>query len=107
MSEFIQRASNDVPTGNALKNSVGLEVEPRLSNSDRFTGTSAKAWYLFASPSDTPIIVAFLQGKQMPTVEFFGLDSDVNRLAVSWRVYFDYGAALADHRAAYKAKGEA
>jgi hypothetical protein len=107
MSEFIKRASNDVPTGNALKNSVGLEVEPRLSNSDRFTGTSAKAWYLFASPSDTPIIVAFLQGKQMPTVEFFGLDSDVNRLAVSWRVYFDYGAALADHRAAYKAKGEA
>jgi hypothetical protein len=107
LSEFIQRASNDVPTGNALKNSVGLEVEPRLSNSDRFTGTSAKAWYLFASPSDTPIIVAFLQGKQMPTVEFFGLDSDVNRLAVSWRVYFDYGAALADHRAAYKAKGEA
>jgi len=107
MSEFIQRANNDVPTGNALKNSVGLEVESRLSNSDRFSGTSAKAWYLFASPADTPIIVAFLQGKQTPTVEFFGLDSDVNRLAVSWRVYFDYGAALADHRAAYKAKGEA
>lgn len=107
MSEFIQRANNDVPTGNALKNSVSLEVEPRLSNADRFTGTSAKSWYLFASPADTPIIVAFLQGKQIPTVEFFGLDSDVNRLAVSWRVYFDYGAALADHRAAYKAKGEA
>jgi hypothetical protein len=32
--------------------------------------------------------------------------SGVNRLAVSWRVYFDYGAAIADHRAAYKAKGE-
>lgn len=107
MSEFIQRANNDVPTGNALRNSVSLEVEPRLSNADRFTGTSAKSWYLFASPADTPIIVAFLQGKQTPTVEFFGLDSDVNRLAVSWRVYFDYGAALADHRAAYKAKGEA
>jgi hypothetical protein len=27
-------------------------------------------------------------------------------LAASWRVYFDYGAALADPRAAYKAKGE-
>ncbi len=107
LSDFIQRANNDTPTGNALKNVVGLEVESRLSNSDRFIGTSTKAWYLFAAPLDTAIIVAFLQGQQTPTVEFFGLDSDPNVLAASWRVYFDYGAALADHRVAYKAKGEA
>jgi hypothetical protein len=107
LSDFVQRANNDVPTGNALKNSVSLEVESRLSNGDRFTGTSAKAWYLFASPVDAAIIVAFLQGKQSPTVEFFGFDADPNVLAATWRVYFDYGAALADHRAAYKAKGEA
>lgn len=106
-SDFIQRASNDLPTGNALKNSVSLEVEPRLSNSDRFTGTSAKAWYLFASPQDTALVVAFLQGKQSPTVEFFGFDADPNTLAATWRVFFDYGCALADHRAAYRAKGEA
>ncbi len=106
-SDFIQRASNDLPTGNALKNSVSLEVEPRLSNSERFTGTSAKAWYLFASPQDTALVVAFLQGKQSPTVEFFGFDADPNTLAATWRVFFDFGAALADHRAAYKAKGEA
>jgi hypothetical protein len=107
LSDFIQRANNDVPTGNALKNALDLEVESRLSNSDRFTGTSTKAWYLFASPADAAIIVAFLQGKQSPTVEFFGFDADPNVLAATWRVYFDYGAALADHRAAYKAKGEA
>jgi hypothetical protein len=106
MSDFMQRASNDLPTGNALKNAVSLEVEPRLSNAARFEGTSAKAWYLFAGPADAALIVAFLQGQQSPTVEFFGLDSEPNKLAVSWRVYFDYGAALADHRAAYKAKGE-
>jgi hypothetical protein len=106
-SDFIQRASNDLPTGNALKNSVSLEVEPRLSNDTRFNGTSDKAWYLFAGVQDTAIVVAFLQGKQSPTVEFFGLDADPNKLAASWRVYFDFGAALADHRAAYKAKGEA
>jgi hypothetical protein len=105
MSEFMQRAT-DKPTGNALKNAVTLEVEPRLSNAARFTGTSAKAWYLFANPSDAAMIVAFLQGQQTPTVEFFGLDAEVNKLAVSWRVYFDYGAALSDFRAAYKAKGE-
>lgn len=106
-SDFIQRANNDLPTGNALKNSVTLEVESRLSNADRFTGTSTKAWYLFGSPSDAALIVAFLQGKQSPTVEFFGLDADPNKLAATWRVFFDYGAALGDFRAAYRAKGEA
>lgn len=106
-SDFIQRANNDLPTGNALRNVVSLEVESRLSNAQRFSGTSAKAWYLFASPADAALIVAFLQGKQSPTVEFFGFDADPNVLAATWRVYFDYGAALADHRAAYKAKGEA
>lgn len=105
-SEFIQRANN-LPTGNALRNAVSLEVEPRLSNAARFSGASAKAWYLFASPADAAMIVAFLQGQQSPTVEFFGLDAEPNKLAVSWRVYFDYGAALADPRAAYKARGEA
>lgn len=39
-SDYIQRASNDLPTGNALKNSVSLEVEPRLSTS---TGSPARA----------------------------------------------------------------
>jgi hypothetical protein len=106
-SDFIQRASNDLPTGNALKNVVSLEVEPRLSSSARFAGTSAKAWYLFAGPQDMALIVAFLQGKQTPTVEFFGLDADPNKLAATWRVYFDYGCVLGDYRAAYRAKGEA
>ncbi len=106
-SDFVQRASNDLPTGNALKNVVSLEVEPRLSNSARFDGTSAKAWYLFAGPQDMALIVAFLQGKQTPTVEFFGLDADPNKLAATWRVYFDYGCVLGDYRSAYRAKGEA
>ncbi|QDU76897.1 Mu-like prophage major head subunit gpT [Bremerella volcania] len=105
-SDFIQRANNDEPTGNALKNVVSLEVEPRLSNSARFTGTSDKAWYLFAGRQDAAIVVAFLQGKQSPTVEFFGFDADPNKLAATWRVYHDFGSALGDYRAAYKADGE-
>jgi phage major head subunit gpT-like protein len=36
MCDYIQRANNDLPTGNALKNIVSLEVEPQLSNSQRF-----------------------------------------------------------------------
>lgn len=106
-SEYLQRLDDSQPTGNAMKGIVNLEVEPRLSNSHRFTSSSSKAWYLFGSPLDMAIIVAFLQSKQSPTVEFFGLNSEPSKLAASWRVYFDYGCALGDFRAAYKAKGEA
>jgi hypothetical protein len=61
---------------------------------------------LFAAPSACPLIVAFLNGKQSPTVEFFGLEQEVDRLAVSWRVYHDFGAALCDPRAAVRSAGE-
>jgi hypothetical protein len=106
-SDFLQRIDDKQPTGNAMKSIVNLEVEPRLSNPQRFSSTSSKAWYLFGSPADMALVVAFLQGKQTPTVEFFGLDAEPNKLAASWRVYFDYGCALGDFRAAYRAKGEA
>jgi hypothetical protein len=106
-SEFIAAQTN-LPTGNSLKNAVGLEVEPRLSNTKKYgTKASTKHWYLFAAPAASPIIVGFLNGQQTPTVEFFGLDQTVNKLAVSWRVYFDFGAALCDPRAAVRSKGEA
>ncbi len=106
-SEFVQRAE-DVPTGNSLRRAVNLEVEPRLSNTTKFgSAASAKHWYLFTKPNAVPMIVAFLNGKQTPTVEFFGLDQDVNRLAVSWRVFFDFGSALCDPRAAVRSKGQA
>lgn len=106
-SEFIQ-AQVDGPTGNSLRRAVRLEVEPRLSNTVKFGSTaSSKHWFLFASPSDSAQIVAFLNGKQNPTTEFFGLDQDVNRLAVSWRVYHDFGTAMCDPRAAVRSKGQA
>jgi hypothetical protein len=107
-SEYTMQTAQNVPTGNALRRAVRIEVEPRLSNTVKFgTAASTKAWYLFSAPANVPMIAAFLQGKQTPTVEFFGLDQDVNRLAVSWRVYHDFGAALVDPRAAVRSKGEA
>ena len=106
-SEYVQRAE-DVPTGNSLRRAVNLEVEPRLSNTGKFgSAASTKHWYLWARPSAVAMIVAFLNGQQTPTVEFFGLDQNVSRLAVSWRVYHDFGAALADPRAAVRSKGQA
>lgn len=106
-SEYITTSPGQ-PTGNSVKKAVALEVEPRLSNTAKFgSAATPKAWYLFASPGATPMIVAFLNGQQAPVVETFGLDQTVERLAMTWRVYFDYGAALVDPRAAVRAKGEA
>ncbi|MBI1373921.1 MAG: hypothetical protein GC159_14455 [Phycisphaera sp.] len=107
-SEFIKQIAERTPTGNSLRQAVSIEVEPRLSNTAKFaTAASAKHWYLFADPGAVPMVVAFLQGKQTPTVEYFGLDHQANRLAVTWRVYFDFGTALVDPRAAVRSKGEA
>ncbi len=106
-SEYIQRPE-DIPTGNSLRRAVALEVEPRLANTKKYgTAASTKHWYLFAAPSFAPMVVAFLNGLQTPTVEYFGLEQSVERLAVTWRVYHDFGASLVDPRAAVRSKGEA
>jgi hypothetical protein len=94
------------PTGNAMKGVAKLEVEPRLSNST-FTGYSETAWYLFAQPSVGALQVGLLNGKANPTVEFFGVTADPERLGLSWRVYHDYGFALGEYRGAVMSKGEA
>ena len=94
------------PTGNTFKDIATLAVEPRLSDAT-FTGYSAVAWYLFSNPSNASVIVGFLDGTESPTIESFGLDHDVNTLAFSFRVYHDFGCALADHRAAIRSKGSA
>lgn len=105
-SEFIQRVA-EMPTGNSLRRAVSLEVEPRLSNDDKFgSAASAKHWFLFAAPSAAPMVVGFLSGKQEPTVEFYGIDAQPDRLAVSWRVYHDFGAAFCDPRAAVRVVGQ-
>jgi len=105
-SEFIHRMS-ELPTGNSLREAVSLQVEPRLSNTVKFTTkASQKHWYLFSAPLTCPMIVAFLNGKQTPTTEFFGLNQTVEKLCVSWRVYHDAGAALCDYRAAVRSAGE-
>jgi hypothetical protein len=107
-SEFIQQIAEKMPTGNSLRRAVSLEIESRLSNSTKFgAAASSKHWYLFASPANAPMVVAFLNGRQQPTVEYFGLDQDVNTLAVKWRVYHDFGAGLVDPRAAVRSKGQA
>lgn len=105
-SEFIQRMAEQ-PTGNSLRKAVSLEVEPRLSNAGKFGDkASPDHWFLFAAPSAAPLVVGFLNGKQEPTTEHFGLDQTVDRLAVSWRVFHDFGTAFCDPRAAVRSVGK-
>ena len=106
-SEVARVATGDqLPTGNTFKNIATLAVEPRLSTAT-FSGYSAVAWYLFSDPANAAVIVGFLDGLQSPTLETFGLDHDINTLSFGFRVYHDYGCALADHRAAIRSKGSA
>ncbi len=106
-TEVARVATGDnLPTGNTFKAIAKLVVEPRLSDS-AYTGYSATAWYLFSDPMNAAVVVGFLDGMQSPTLESFGLDHDVNKLALSFRVYHDFGCALADFRAAIRSKGAA
>lgn len=106
VSETMQR-NVEQPTTNVLRNIVGLQVEPRLSNLVKFgSKASKKHWYLFGASFTSPQLVAFLNGQENPTVEFFGLDTTPERLAVSWRVVFDFGTAMGDAKAAVRSRGE-
>ncbi len=106
-SEYIQAAVN-LPTGNSLRNVVKLEVEPRLANTTKFGNLASNThWYLFAPPAATVMVVAFLSGQQNPTIEYQGLEANINTLAAHWRVFHDFGAALVDPRAGVRSKGVA
>ena len=75
-------------------------------NAQGLTGSSSKAWYLFANPADVAAIeVAYLRGRRVPTIE--SGETSFNTLGMQWRGYFDFGVAMQDYRAAVKMKGEA
>lgn len=104
--ELIGLADELMPSGNPVSGIVpNLIVEPRLENTDRFTGASATQWFLFGAPKDRPVTVGFLNGQQSPMVQTE--EADFNKLGLQMRCVFDFGVALTDHWAAYKATGAA
>ncbi len=103
--EVHHEGTDGVATGNALRDITKLEVESRMSNTDKFSDASATAWFVFASPQDVPLIVGFLDGRETPVVESFGLDHSVEQLGYSFRVYHDYGACLGDPKAGHRSDG--
>jgi len=93
------------PSANVWQGAFQPLVSPWLSNST-LTGASSTAWYLLGNPADLAALeIAYLNGLQTPTVEFFGMDTTPEVLGVSWRVFWDYGIGLAEYRAGVKSKG--
>jgi len=87
-------------SANINKDALELVVEPRLSNSN-YTGYSATSWYVSGDPAvcDT-IEVAFLNGKQTPTVERFNPGPDV--MGLIYRIFHDFGCKSLDYRTMQK-----
>ncbi len=80
-------------------------VSQWLGNS-KLPGYSTTAWYLLADPNRYPCFeIAYLNGNDMPTVEYFGLDAQADLLGMIWRVYFDFGVGTAEWRAGVKSAG--
>jgi len=98
-------SSTKYPVANPHQGKFRSEVSRYLANA-KYTGNSAKAWYLLADPADLPVIeVAFLNGQESPTIET--AEADFNVLGIQMRGYHDFGVALQDPRGGVKAKGEA
>lgn len=76
-----------------------------LGNS-QITGNSTLKWYLLADPQELPVIeVAFLNGRQEPTVE--SAQADFSTLGIQMRGYHDFGVSKQEYRAGVGMKGEA
>lgn len=98
-------SSTKYPVSNPHQGKFRVEVSRYLANA-QYAGSSSKAWYLLAEPTDLPVIeVAFLNGQESPTIET--ADADFHQLGVQMRGYHDFGVALQDPRGGVKAKGEA
>lgn len=80
-------------------------ASPYLEN-DQYPNFSSTGWYLFADPGQIDTFeIGYVQGKRQPTVERG--ETDLNRLGLGFRVYFDFGVREQDHRGMAHFKGAA
>lgn len=89
----VNRTGDNSPTGNPLKGSLKLEVEPRLENVDRFANASDTHWWLMAAPMNDAWFAGFLDGKQQPMLESWSPSDFSNKLTYQWRAVMDCGSA--------------
>ena len=94
-----------IPVDNPHRNKYEVVSMPHLSDS-YYTGSSAKAWYLFADPAVLPAFeIVFLNGRRAPVIE--RIEAPPNTLGMGFRGYIDVGVKEQDSRGAVKMKGEA
>lgn len=87
-------------TENIYRGQLQPVVEPRLSNSN-YSGYSASTWFVMGDPSSADTLeVAFLNGKQEPTIENFTTTPDT--LGRIFRVFLDVGVKSLDFRTMQK-----
>jgi hypothetical protein len=66
-----------------------------------FVGSSDKNWFLLADPNRLPVLeIAFLSGKQNPTIE--RADADFNTLGIQFAGFHDFGVSPQDYRGVLK-----
>lgn len=95
---------DEAPTKNIFEGRFRVATSAYLSDSGMGGAYSAAYWYLLADPQDLPFIeVAFLNGKQTPTVE--SADADFNVMGVQFRGYHDFGVKKQEYRAGQKNTG--
>ena len=94
-----------IPVDNPHRNKYEVVSMPHLSDT-YYSGSSGKAWYLFADPALLPAFeIVFLNGKRTPTIE--RVEAPPNTLGMGFRAYLDVGCREQDPRGAVKVKGEA
>lgn len=93
-----------ITTTNPFYNKFSIVSSIYLSDSNVHANASATAYYLLADPAFLPAIeIAFLNGKQRPTIETVEPRPEV--LGMGFRGWFDFGVKLMDPKAAAKAAG--
>ena len=91
-------------TGNIYRGAFAVKSSAYLHNSAMGGGYSTAYWYMMANPQDLSMIeVAFLNGKEQPTVET--ADADFNMLGVQMRGYHDFGVNKQEYRAVVRSNG--
>lgn len=99
-----QGSPTKIPVDNPHRNKYRIISTPHLSDS-YYTGSSGKAWYLFANPNVLPAFeIVFLNGRRTPVIE--RVEMPPNMLGMGFRSYIDFGVNSQDHRAAVKVTGE-
>lgn len=94
-----------IPVDNPHRNKYRIVSPPHLSDSF-YSGSSAKAWYLFANPQVLAAFeIVFLNARRTPIIE--RVEAPPNMLGMGFRGYIDVGVKEQDPRGALKMKGEA